>query len=127
MKLLLQAPTGIELTELDAPNLHIQADAGGEGYGPLQMFVASLGPCTASVLITYSQNVLKMAVNSDLRILLRWHCAHHPYRIQRIDMDIVWPGLPEQRLLAAKRADASCTIHRTLLQVPVVSTSVRAG
>ena len=41
-------------------------------------------------------------------------------------MDIVWPGMPEQRLAAAKRAAASCTIRRTLEHPPIVTTAVRA-
>jgi hypothetical protein len=36
--------------DLDAPGLHIHGEAGGEGFGALQMFAASLVLCAASVL-----------------------------------------------------------------------------
>lgn len=45
-------------------------------------------------------------------------------RIEHIDMDIQWLGLPKDRVKAAQRAAAHCMLRNTLEQPPEVSTQV---
>jgi uncharacterized OsmC-like protein len=123
MKLLLSGATTIELYEIDQAHFHLEGDADGEGYGPLQMFATSLALCTVSVLVHYAEHVLEVGVSS-LRITVRWSYAERPLRVDNIDMQINWPELPQDRMEAAERAAASCTIHHTLERPPTVRTTV---
>jgi len=124
MHLKLLAPTKLTLSELETPGLRVHGDAGGEGFGPLQMFAASLALCTAAALASYADNVLSVSIAS-LRIELSWSYAERPYRVDGIEMEIVWPELPDSRLRAAERAAKSCTIHHTLEQPPHIATRVQ--
>lgn len=122
MKLLLHGPTELEVVELgSAGHLHVEGDAGGEGFGPLQMLAASLALCTASVMISYDEGVARVGVDG-LSVRVRW--SYGDRRVDAMEMDIVWPALPEKRLEPARRAAASCTVHRTLHDPPRVTTTV---
>ncbi len=126
MKLWLCAATEVELSEFADRHLHIEDDAGGEGYGPLQMFAASLALCTASALISYNDNVLGVGVDL-LTLRVRWDYAERPKRVGAVQMEIDWPGLPDNRVRAAERAAKSCTVHHTLEQPPRMLTRVTNG
>jgi uncharacterized OsmC-like protein len=116
-------PTELELSQLSDPALHLHGDAGGEGFGALQMLAASLGSCTGSVLVAYSDNVLHVPV-AGLRLRVRWRYAERPRRVEAFDLAIHWPELPEDRVDAVRRAAAACTVHRTLERGPEVETTV---
>ena len=123
MDLVLHGPTELEVAKLDEPGLALVGDAGGEGFGPLQMLAASLALCTASVLHVYAHEVAKAAI-TELSIRVLWSYAERPYRVGRIEMVIRWPALPEDRRAAAARAAASCTVHRTFEHPPELITRV---
>lgn len=123
MELVLRAPTELEVARLDQPGLAIRGDADGEGFGPLQMLAASLALCTASVLHAYGHEVASTGVG-DLSIDVKWGYGRHPNRVDRFEMTIRWPSLPEERRAAAERAAASCTVHRTFEHPPEVITRV---
>ena|SRR5690606_34963632 len=123
MKLLLRGPTELLLSEFDSPSFEVYGNAGGEGYGPLQMFAGSLGLCTAAVLQSYDQNVLGLGTDS-LQLVVRWSYSERPYRVGSMDVEVIWPGLPAERVKSVERAASSCTIHHTLAHPPEVSTSV---
>jgi putative redox protein len=125
MKLELQTATSLVLIGLDEPTLTVDGDAEGEGFGPLQMLVASLVLCTAAVLKTYANNVLRLEV-AGLRLSAEWAYAERPKRVGEIQLEIVWPGLPESRIEAVRRAAETCTVHRTLERPPDVTTRVRS-
>lgn len=125
MKIVLHADTELTLQEGKAPGLDVVAEAPGVHYGAMQMFATSLALCTYSVLVSYAEQI-----GTDIEALairIRWRYATHPARIDRIDMDITWPELPESRLPAARRAAAHCTLHNTLHQPPEVHTRVCHG
>ncbi len=119
----LVAATELELRAVGDGAFHVHGDAGGQGFGALQMFAASLAMCTASVLATYAENVLHVPID-QLRLRVRWSYAERPYRVGEIELDVHWPELPEDRLDAVRRAAAACTVHRTLERPPEVTTTV---
>ena len=123
MELRLSGATDLEAARLTEPGLHLEGDADGEGFGPLQMFAASMALCTASVMHGYAHEVLGVSVER-LRIRVRWSYGVRPNRVDRMEMTIHWPDVPEDRIEAARRAAATCTIHRTLEQPPEVITRV---
>lgn len=123
MQLRLTGSTELEAVELTEPGMRLVGDADGEGFGPLQMFAASMVLCTASVLHGYGHEVLGVGVEG-LSIGVRWSYADHPHRVDRMEMTIRWPEVPEDRVEAARRAAASCTIHHTLERPPEVVTTV---
>ncbi len=123
MELRLHGETDVEAAVLTEPGLELVGDAGGEGFGPLQMFAASLALCTVSVLYAYAHEVAKVGIEG-LSIRVRWTYGTRPNRVDHIEMIVRWPELPEARLEPARRAAASCTIHRTLEHPPEVVTRV---
>jgi uncharacterized OsmC-like protein len=118
--------TEVEIRGLDDPMGHLHGSGGGEGFGPLQMFVAALGLCAASVLTAYARGPLGLSV-AEVRLRLRWHYGEHPHRVARIALEVMWPGLPAERRAAVARAVETCTIHRTLEHPPELVTTVSAA
>lgn len=119
----LHGGTDLELTRLEEPGMHVHGDADGEGFGALQMFAASLVLCSAAVLHAYAEGVLKRPLG-DLSLRVRWEYAEGPYRIGRMDVTVRWPGVPDDRVEAVKRAIATCTVHRTLEHPPELTTAI---
>lgn len=108
------------LEAFDEPGLDV------EGHlGPMEMFAASLGLCTASVLASYAQ-VLRIPL-ATLSVVVRWEYAEDPYRIGRIEMDLDWPDVPPERRKAVLKAAKTCTIHHTLEHPPEVETRLQGG
>ena len=123
MRIDLRGATELELSQISLPALDIQGDAGGEGFGALQMLAASLALCTGAVLATYAENVLKIGT-AGLRLGVSWAYAERPFRVKSMELRVHWPELPEDRLDAVRRAAASCTVHRTLENPPEITTTV---
>lgn len=121
MEIVLHAPTELELRAVEEPGLTIEGDAEGEGFGPLQMFAASLALCTASVLHVHAHEVAKLELN-DLSLVVRWRYGDSPHRVDRIEMTIRWPSVPKKRRASIERVASACTIHRTLEQPPELVT-----
>ena len=123
MRILLHGPDDLTLGEFTTPGLHVEHEEGVHVHmGPLQMFVASMGMCTASVMQAYAE---QLRVGTDgLQVHLRWKVAGGPRRLDDIEMDILWPELPESRLKAAERAVGQCTLHNTLQHPPHMRTMV---
>lgn len=126
MKILMHSETDITMSEFDAPAFDIETAPGAEAhYSALQMFATSLGLCTASVLMAYAEQI--SVATEGLQVRLRWQYAEKPFRVGGMEMDIVWPSLPENRLRAAERAASQCTIHNTLHHPPELVTRVQNG
>lgn len=112
----------VRLRDFASPDLRVEGVETGLAFGPIEMFAASLGLCTASVLIGYGET---LEVPSDrLEIHLRWSVPQHPNRVDDIHMEIRWPGLPDSHRAAARRAAAQCTIHHTLERPTQIETVV---
>jgi uncharacterized OsmC-like protein len=125
MLLELRGKTDLQISGLEDPGMHLHGEAGGEGFGPLQMFAASLGLCVAAVLDAYAQGPLGMSTG-NLRIGVRWSYGERPHRVDRFELDVVWPDLPDDRREVVERAIESCAIHRTLEHPPQIETRVHA-
>jgi uncharacterized OsmC-like protein len=94
-------------------------------YSALQMHATALALCTTySVLVAYGENI--GIDTQEMVIGMRWSYAEDPYRIGEIAMRVRWPGLPQDRLVAARRAASHCVLHNTLRQPPEVATEIAA-
>jgi uncharacterized OsmC-like protein len=126
MKLNLPALTELELSELSLPGFVLEGDAGGEGFGALQMFAASATLCAASVLVHYAEHVLHVGYE-QLSLGTRWSYTEDNRRVDRIELVVHWANLPENRRDAVRRAVETCTIHHTLEHPPELLTRVESG
>lgn len=116
----------LTLSNIHEPDFTIETDEGVHAhYSALQMFAASLSLCTLSVLAAYAEQ-LDVTIE-NLRCRIRWEYADEPFRVSSIDMEIVWPEVPEDRVRAVERAAAMCTIHNTLHHPPDIATTVTTG
>lgn len=94
-----------------------------ETLSPFHLLAASLATCTYSVLHSYAHHAgLPL---DGLAIDVEWELGGEPYKVTRMEMSLDWPGLPEARTEAARRAAAQCTIHHTLEHGSHVETRVR--
>lgn len=124
MKITLLSEERIRLEGAAAP-LTIEADDPQRYYSPFHMLASSLATCVYSVLHSWAENASIPA--DDLEIEVGWSFAENPYRVGTMDVELIWPGLPEQRRTAAVRAAHLCTVHNTLLNPPALSTEVRGA
>lgn len=124
MRILMHSEEALTVSGFNEPGFHVDAEEHAHAhFSALQMFATSFAVCTASVLVGYGEQI---KVNTDsLRIRMTWRVADKPNRISDVRQEVVWPDLPESRVLAAERAAAQCTVHNTLHQPPDVKTSVR--
>jgi uncharacterized OsmC-like protein len=122
MKIHMHTEEDLEFTEFAEPAFELVPSSADQQYSALQMFATAMALCTYSVLFGYGENI-----DTDverIRIRIRWAYAEHPFRIDRLEMDVHWPELPESRLEAARRAAAHCTLHNTLEHPPRITTTV---
>ncbi|RMG12386.1 MAG: OsmC family peroxiredoxin [Deltaproteobacteria bacterium] len=123
MKITLNAPEDLTLSEFDSDAFEVVATSDLH-FSALEIFATGFGLCTASVLISYGEQI---GVPTDrLTVRVRWSYAEDPHRIGRFDLEIRWPGLPASRLKAAERAAGLCTVHATFRHPPELSTRVYA-
>ena len=117
----LDGEDALTVRDLDTPGMDVRARDGGHAhFGPIPMFAASLALCTASVLLDYGETI--GASTEGLEIGIRWAVLQHPNRVDDLRMEIRWPGVPESRREAARRAAEQCTIHHTLERPTAVQT-----
>ena len=121
MKITLVAEDAVRLEPIPGP-MTIEAKSEDQLYSPFHMLGSSLAFCTYSVLASWAGNA---KLNSDDIIVdVKWAFAEEPHRVGSIDMNIIWPSLPEARKSAAQRVANMCAIHATLEQLPALSTTV---
>ena len=117
MKITLLGDDAITLEPVPGP-LTIEAPSADMHYSPFHMLGSALATCTFSVLHAWASNAGHNA--SDLIIEVRWTFAEKPHRVGSMVIDFHWPSLPDNRIEAAKRAAALCTIHATLEHPPEI-------
>lgn len=122
MKIILNGPEDLEISEIGATGMQIESGSDDAHFSAMEMFSTSFAMCTASVMAAYGEQI--DASTEDLSVHMRWRYAEEPFRISDITMDIRWPGLPESRQQAAQRAASQCTLHNTLEHPPEVETRV---
>ena len=85
----------------------------GASLSPYHLLAGSLASCTALTLQSWSDGAgidLK-----PLTIQVAWKMAdERPKRVERIDMELRWPGFPKTRIEAAERVADLCPVHATL-------------
>ncbi len=121
MKITIHGESDLTLSNLHEPELDI--DESEHHFSAMEMFASSLALCTMSVMAAYAER-LEVGIE-NLTCRMRWTYAEDPYRVSQIDMELVWPEVPESRLEAVKRAAKQCTIHNTLHHPPEIRTEVR--
>jgi len=122
MRITLHGPQDLTLSAVSEEGLQVSAEHEDAHFSAMEMFNTSLALCTASVLMSYAEHAGVGLEGMTLR--MRWEYRDDPYRIGHIGMDIRWPGLPENRHKAARRAAEQCTLHHTLEVPPEVETRV---
>ncbi len=95
------------------------------GMTPPEIFASSLAGCVGFYIARYCE---KAGLPTEgLRVDMDWKMAQEPYRIGNIDMQIVLPGLPENRLNAIRKVAESCLLHATLMHAPTLNTTIRTA
>ena len=123
MKITLLSDDRIRLDGKPGP-LSVEADSAEMQYSPFHMLASGLATCTYSVLASWATHA-RLPVG-DLAIEVGWAFEENPHRVKRMDLDVVWPSLPEERRAAALRAAGLCTVTRTFEQPPTIGVEVRA-
>lgn len=123
MKITLLSEDRIRLDGRAGP-LSVEADSAEMQYSPFHMLASGLATCTYSVLASWGTHA-KLPVD-DLSIEVGWKFAEEPHRVGELDVDVIWPSLPEARRAAATRAAALCTVSKTLELPPRLVVEVKA-
>lgn len=123
MKITLLSDDRIRLDGKAGP-LSVEADSAEMQYSPFHMMASGLATCTYSVLASWGTHA-KLSVD-DLAIEVGWMFAEDPHRVGGMDVDVIWPSLPEERRAAAVRAAGLCTIKKTLEMPPPVAVEVKS-
>ena len=122
MHILVSKPETITLTHLESEEIEVEYQNEALHFGAISMFVASLGGCTFAVLNTYAHRL--DVTTENIRITLDWGYQQQPTRISHINMQIVWPELPDKRIKSVKRATHKCTVHSTIHHCVDIQTEV---
>ena len=100
----------------------IEAPSPDTVYGPFHMLAGAVADCTFYTVKSWATNA-KIAAD-DLSVEVKVIFAEHPHRAGGIDIRLVWPSLPPERVDAAKRAAALCPIHQSFVRPPTLTTTV---
>jgi uncharacterized OsmC-like protein len=121
----------VKITLLDEGRLRVEAVPGPltveaasaeRVYSPFHMVASSLATCIYSVLASWAQTA---RIELDgLVIEVGWEFADTPHRVGRYDVLLSWPGLPDDRRVAAQRVVALCPIHGTFHHPPTIVVEV---
>jgi uncharacterized OsmC-like protein len=93
---------------------------------PFHLMAGSLASCT---LVTVSSWAARAGLDpGGITVTVRWElAAEAPKRVERMEMVLGWPGLPEARIGAAERAATACPIHATLSRAAQVAHHVETS
>jgi uncharacterized OsmC-like protein len=117
MKIVLESDDSIQLLAADGM-LTIEAANEEQAYSPFHMLASSLATCIFGVLESWASQA-ELTVN-DLSVRVHWSFADNPHRVERMQVQLLWPSLPEPRVSAAKRVAALCAVHATLMHHPQI-------
>jgi uncharacterized OsmC-like protein len=125
VKIVLESETTLRVS--GAETVSIEAEGEDVSFSPFHMVAAGLATCTFSVLYTWAMHAHLDAV--DLEVAVAWQFGGgdgtgEPARVERYEVRLIWPALPEQRHAAARKAAAQCTVHNTLEQGTSVDVAV---
>lgn len=123
MKITLLADDRIRLDGGAGP-MSIEAESAEMTYSPYHMLASALATCTLSVLGAWATNA-KLPTDG-LALEVSWKFVEEPHRVGSMHVEIEWPGLPENRLAAARRVADLCTVKQSFLHPPEITEEVRA-
>ncbi|HSU15062.1 OsmC family protein [Longimicrobium sp.] len=104
--------------------MSVEAESAEMTYSPYHMLASGLATCTLSVLHAWATNAKLPA--DGLALEVGWTFVEDPHRVGSMQVEIEWPGLPANRLAAAKRVADLCTVKATFAHPPAISTDVKA-
>jgi uncharacterized OsmC-like protein len=122
MRLIIPNGQTIILTELEEDGFTADPQRKDLGFGPVQMFVTSLGLCVYSALVSYAQEV--QVEMREMSLKIRWHYEDHSPRVGQMAIRIDWPELPESHKTAAESVVSHCTLYHTLMRSPQIKTEI---
>ena len=118
MKVTLLSDNSVRYEAVPGP-LTVEAERAEQPYSPFHMLGSSLAVCTYSILASWASHA---NIDADALVIdVAWTFAEKPHRVDAITLTFAWPGLPPERLNAAKRAALLCPIHATLSHLPTIS------
>lgn len=123
MKITLLADDRIRVDGGAGP-MSVEAESAEMTYSPYHMLASGLATCTLSVLHAWATNAKLPA--DDLALEIGWSFVEEPHRVGSFSVDVEWPGLPENRLAAARRVADLCTVKATFAHPPAISVDVKA-
>lgn len=122
MRLVLEAEARARL-EMVGEGFEIASE--GAPISPYHLLAGSLASCTALTLQSWAQSA-RISI-AALTIQLEWrNVEEQPARIERVDMELRWPGLPQERAATAERVADLCPIHATLRHATEISRRITA-
>jgi uncharacterized OsmC-like protein len=121
VKIILLSDSSIRL-EPDPGPIVIEAVEPEQQYSPFHMLAGSLASCTLSALYSWATHTEQSA--DDLALEVTWKFSgDEPKRVSELHVTYDWPSLPARKRDAAKRVAELCTIHATLHNPPLVTTT----
>jgi len=123
MKITLLADDRIRVDGGAGP-MSVEAESAETTYSPYHMLASGLATCTLSVLHAWATNAKLPA--DGLALEIGWSFVEEPHRVGSFEVDVEWPGLPENRLAAARRVADLCTVKATFAHPPAISVDVKA-
>lgn len=123
MKITLVSDDSIRLEQTPGP-MTIEAPTADRDYSPFHMLASALAYCTFSILHSWAEN--KGHPTDGLSVDVAWQFAEKPHRVGSMQISFAWPGLPAERVEAAKRVAALCTVHKTLEHPPTMTIEAKA-
>ncbi len=114
--------TELRLSRFDEDGLDIRLANEVMRFSAIAMFVTSIARCTFAVLDQYS---MRMEIpTKNIITHLTWNFIEKPTRINQIEMNIIWPELPDKRVASVERALHKCTISSTIKDCIEINTQV---
>ena len=114
--------TELRLSRFDKDEINMNSSNETLKFSAIAMFVASLARCTFAVLDHYATRLELSTENITTH--LSWDFTDKPTRIKQINMTIIWPELPDNKLTSVERASYKCIVSTTIKDCIKINTSV---
>ncbi len=115
--------------------LRIRLDVAGQGFeitsedvsiSPYHLLAGSLASCIVLLIQPWAER--SRVDLGGVTISVGWeHAGAGDNRVQRMDVDLWWPGLPDSRKQVVQRLAEACPIHATLVSGTAITSSVRTN
>ena len=101
-------------------------DNGGEDAGmtPPEILAGSMASCIGFYVARYCQQA--NIDTTGLSVSCDWNVGGEPRHMEKFDIDIHLPAMPENRRKAIERVAKGCLIHATLGQHPEINIALNS-